>query len=130
MSHDDSGIADVTLVNKVSSALNDESIRPLNDTVLVQSAGVVEYNVSATLKFYPGVHKELSLKTAKESLDNFVRVNHRLGRDITLSGITHALKQEGVQDVIIEQPTANIVISKRQAAFCNKMNVIDGGYDE
>lgn len=130
LSHDGNGAANMELLNKVSATLNAEDIRPLNDTVLVYAGEIVNYQVTAQLKFYPGVHKDLSLSAAQFALDDYVRVNHRLGRDITLSGITHALKQEGVQDVTITSPRSNIVISKRQAGFCTSITLTDGGYDE
>jgi phage-related baseplate assembly protein len=54
----------------------------------------------------------------------------RLGRDITLSGIYHALHQDGVQNVTLTQPTADIVADWGQAARCTAITLTNGGIGE
>lgn len=130
LSREGNGKAETDVLYAVSTALNAEDIRPLNDTVWVSSGEIVNYQIEATLKFYPGVHKELSLRSAREKLEEYTKLNHRLGRDITIAGIIHALKQEGVQDVTVNQPSSNLRMSKQQAGYCTGMILNDGGTDE
>lgn len=127
LSHDGDGTSNETILNNVRNVLNAENIRPLNDTVIVKSSIIHRYTIRAILSFYPGVHQELSLATAQKSLQNFVEKNHRNGIDITLAGIIHALKQEGVQNVVISTPQADIVVLPEQAAYCENITLENGG---
>ncbi len=55
---------------------------------------------------------------AKAELVVYINTHHRLGHDITLSGLHAALHQPGVQNVIVTQPGADIVVGPAEAAFC------------
>ena len=130
LTHDGNGHADEIVLGNVSQALNAEDIRPLNDTVLVSTGEIVEYTIEATLKFYPGVHQELSLQAGQQELNKYVKDNHRLGRDITIAGIIKALKQEGVQDVQVQTPSTNLVMELNQAGWCTSIKLNNGGTHE
>ncbi|WP_071058132.1 baseplate J/gp47 family protein [Pelistega sp. MC2] len=130
LSNQGDGTTEQVVLDYVSAALNADDVRPLNDTVLVNAGEIVNYQITATLKFYPGVHKELSLSATRSAVEEYTRINHRLGRDITIAGIVHALKQEGVQDVTVTSPMSNLTISKQQAGFCTQITLNDGGTDE
>lgn len=127
LSSDGNGTADALLVEKVSDVLNAEDIRPLNDTVVVKSVTVLNYSINATLSFYPSVHKDVSLLEANKSLEGYVSKSHRNGIDITVAGIIHALKVEGVQNVKLTEPLADIVVSPEEAAYCTDIRIVDGG---
>lgn len=130
ITHIGNGQADEVVLNNVSAALNAEDIRPLNDTVLVNAGEIVNYAIEATLKFYPGVHQDLSLQAGEQELNNYVQENHRLGRDITLAGIIKALKQEGVQDVQVQTPSSNLEMNPNQAGWCTNITLTNGGTHE
>jgi phage-related baseplate assembly protein len=53
-----------------------------------------------------------------------------LGHDIPLSGIYAALHQIGVQRVVLNTPTENIVVARQQAAYCDGIIASIGGLDE
>lgn len=124
------GSADSTLLSTVDTVLNDESVRPLCDTVIVQSANIIDYTITATLTLYPEVTVSITETAAKKALADLVKKQHKVGRDITRSAIHHALHQEGVQNVTIASPPADIVVDDVSAAFCTNTTVTIGGRDE
>ena len=129
LSIDGDGTPDAELLDVVSAALSDDEIRPLTDWVTVQPAEIVDYTIVADLTLYPGPDSSVVLATAQEALDKYVGDHHRLGHDITLSGIYAALHQPGVQRVELTTPSADIVVSQTQAAYCTSTTVTAGGTD-
>ncbi len=130
LSYDSAGTADQALQDKVYQACNDDSVRPLCDTVTVQSAKIINYQIVATLTLYPEVTESISLTAANQAINHFTQKHHKLGHDITLSGIYSALHQEGVQNVHITQPLFDIVIDNLSAGFCTNITLSVGGRDE
>lgn len=124
------GTAPQPLLNTVETALSAETIRPLNDTVIVQSANIINYSVNATLYFLTGAGRTVAMQQAQASLAKYKAAQHRLGLDITLSGIYGALHQPGVQRVELTSPAADITVDQQSAAYCTGTNLIDGGIDE
>lgn len=125
-----SGMPSAQLLAQVSNRLNDDDIRPLTDKVTVQSATVKSYQVDATLVFYRGPDKALVTQQARQQVIDYVIEQHKLGFDITLSGLYAALHQPGVQNVQLHSPVADIVVNSSEAAFCTDVNVVEGGINE
>lgn len=124
------GTASSPLLAAVSAKLNSDEIRPLTDQVTVQSASIVNYAVNAQLYVYPGPDSSVVLQKALAALDTYIAQVHKIGQDVTLSGIYAALHQPGVQRVNLTSPTANIVISPTQASYCTGVTVTVAGTDE
>lgn len=124
------GEPDQTLLDTVEAALNDEFVRPLNDQVFVLPAQIVNYNIIATLTYFNGPDPAVVKQTAETAINNYVANKHRMGNDITVSGIHAALHQEGIQNVVLAEPLNDIVIDHNQAAFCTGITLIEGGTDE
>lgn len=129
LSHDSDGTASNTLLNTVDAALNDEDVRPLTDHVAVQAAEILPYQVEATLTLYDGPDQSLVIAVAQAAIEDHVVKHHRLGHDITISGLHAALHQAGVQNVELIQPTAHIEVDDHQAAYCSGLTLIVGGRD-
>lgn len=124
------GSADAALLDAVDTVLSAEDVRPLTDNVTVASATISNYTVDATLYFYAGPDRAVVLQSAQDAIDDYVAAQHRLGLDVTLSGIYAALHQPGVQRVELAAPTANIVVDRQTAAYCTGTNLTDGGLGE
>lgn len=124
------GAASAPLLAAVNAKLSSDDIRPLTDQVTVQSASIVNYNVHADLYVYPGPDSSVVLQKALAALDVYIAQVHKIGQDVTLSGIYAALHQPGVQRVNLIQPNANVVISATQASHCTSINVTVVGTDE
>ncbi len=130
LSREGSGTASPELLSTVLARLSDESVRPLTDYVQVQGASVVPYEVTATLHFYAGPDREVIMANARAALEAYTEGQHRLGLDVTLSGLYAALHQPGVQRVDLAEPTANLVVDRQSASYCTAINLTDGGLDE
>ncbi|MDH2999495.1 baseplate assembly protein [Chelonobacter oris] len=130
LSHTNQGQADSALINTVQTALNAEDVRPLTDTVQVKSASVVNYSIHAELTLYPSSAEAVILDNVQNAVRRFTEEKHKLGFDITLSAIYAALHQEGVQNVKLKTPTADLVIQPTQVGYCTAINISIGGRNE
>lgn len=130
LSTEGQGTADSDLINAVKEQLNAEHIRPLTDTVLVESAVILPYEIRATLTLYPSVLESVVMANVNQAITHYVNKQHLLGIDITLSGIYSALHQEGVQNVKLTQPLADLIVQPHQAAYCTQIQLNVGGRDE
>lgn len=130
LAREGSGEAPADLLAVVNETLSADDVRPLTDHVVVESAQVIEYEVSASLTLYEGPDSEVVMAAARASLEAYAENNHRLGRDVTLSGIYAALHQEGVQNVTLTSPLENVVAEWNQATWCVGITLTPGGVDE
>ena len=129
LSQSGDGSADAALLQVVSAKLTDEDIRPLTDHVIVQGATIVAYQLEAVLTLYEGPDAEVVRAAALASATAFVAEQHRLGHDVTISGLHAALQLAGVQKVTLASPVADLVIDGSEAAFCTSVSVTVGGRD-
>lgn len=125
-----SGAASSELLDAVSAALSAEDVRPLTDEVIVQSAEIIDYAIDAELRTYPGPDATIVIAEANVRLTDYMARQRRIGRDITRSGIFAALHVDGVQNVTLDQPAADIVIGETQAAYCTARSVVHVGTAE
>lgn len=130
LSRTGSGVASPALVSTVVAALNDEEVRPLCDEVSVGSAVIVNYAITASLTLLPGVGQEEVLAASIAAATAHAAAQHKVGRDITLSGVYAALHQSGVQNVTLTSPAADEVIAWNEAAYCTAVTVTIGGTGE
>ena len=130
LSRTGSGAAPAPLLATVAAALNAEDVRPLCDNVVVQSAAIVNYAITATLHFYAGPDSAVVMTAAQAAATAYAAAQHRLGRDVTLSGLFAALHQPGVQRVVLAAPAATLTIGSAQASWCTGITLTNGGIDE
>ncbi|KIC36555.1 baseplate assembly protein [Leisingera sp. ANG-M7] len=121
------GAAGAALVSAVEAAVNADDVRPLCDLVTVQAAEIVTYSISASLTVYPGPDSEVVRAAAEKAAQAYADAQHRLGRDVTLSGLYAALHQPGVQNVVLASPAADVAVNDGQATYCNGVAVTVGG---
>jgi phage-related baseplate assembly protein len=124
-----SGAAGVDLTDAVDVVLSADNVRPMTDSVVVQSASVTEYQITAALTVYPGPDAEIIRATSQAAALAYAAAQHRLGYDVTLSGVYAALHQAGVQNVALASPSEDIVMGDGEAAFCTAVTVTIGGAD-
>lgn len=127
LSRTGSGAASTALQSAVAAILSADDVRPLTDDVTVKSATVKEYAVAATITTFQGPDAAVVIQAAQDAAATYVAKNHRLGRDVTLSGIYAALHQEGVQNVTLTSPAASIVNAWDEAAYCTGIALTNGG---
>jgi len=124
------GIPDSDTLAAVSARLSAESVRPLTDQVTVQAASIHNYQIIATLFLFPGPDSAVVMQSVRDSAARFAANNHRLGADITLSGLYAALHLPGVQRVELAEPLATMVKSPTEAPYCTLIQINFGGRDE
>lgn len=122
-SRTDDGVADADLLARVEAYLRDGQIRPLTDQVTVQSATPLNYTVTAQLVIYDGPDRQLVLDDALARITDYTQTQHRIGLDATLSGIYAALHTTGVENVLLTQPTADVVTTDAQMPHCTAIDV-------
>lgn len=123
LSRQGQGIPSEEVLQAVRLRLNDENIRPVADRVTVQAAKIVPYRIQAKLHLYRSPEYEPIMQNAERNLRHYIQDKHRLGRNITLSGIYSALHIEGVQRVELLTPTADMVLSFEKAGFCEAIQL-------
>lgn len=105
-------------------------VRPLGDRLSVVAAEVHEYAVIAELTILPGPAGSAIQETAEKAVQLFVSDRHKLGYDVTRSGLYAALHQSGVHNVNLISPVADLILDNTQAAYCTGVTVTIGGVDE
>jgi len=130
LSRSGNGTASQALLDTIAAKLTADDVRPLTDFVTVRSAEIVEYAVNATVYTYAGPDSTVVLDEANANLQLYVEESHRMGRDVTRSGIFAALHVGGVQNVVLTAPAADVVIERHQASFCTSIAVNYGGVGE
>lgn len=124
------GTASPELLATVRARLNDRTIRPLTDALTVITATIVPYAIVAQLTLFTGPDGAVVLAAARARIDAYVADCHRLGRDVTRSGIFAALHVEGVQNVVLTSPAADLVMDRTQAPLCTAITLINAGVGE
>ena len=130
LSNENDGTASNELIDNVTSALSAVDVRPLTDRVIGRSANIVDYTIEATLHFYAGPGGDEAFALAQQKIEAYTSAQHKLGLDVTKSGIYAALHQPGVQRVELSQPATNIVVDRSSAAHCSAIILSNGGVDE
>lgn len=130
LSRTGTGAAPTPTLAAVTEALNAEKVRPLCDTVSVVSAQIISYSIQATLVIYQGVGQADVLAASIAAANTYAADQHKLGRDITRSGIFAAMHQPGVQNVTLSSPAADLIVEWTQAAHCTDVNIEMGGTGE
>lgn len=134
LSHEGNGIASADLIAKVTAALSGDFMRPSNDDPQVVAAEIPNYSIDATVYFYAGPDRALAFAEVQKRVREFVINRHRLGDDVSLSGIYAALHiPEVVSRVVLRSPVAELLVDKTQAAYCDPdaaITLIDGGVDD
>ncbi|KFL46062.1 hypothetical protein IL54_1475 [Sphingobium sp. ba1] len=130
LSRTGTGAASPALVAKTAAYLTAATRRPLTDAVTVQSATIVDYRVLAQLTTFSGPDATVVLAAARARIDAYVAACHRLGRDVTRSGIFAALHVEGVQNVTLLEPAADLIITRQQAPRCTDIAIVAAGVGE
>jgi phage-related baseplate assembly protein len=124
------GSAGADLVAAVARYLSADTRRPMTDHVTVRSAQILRYAIDATVTTFPGPDAAIVLAAGRRRLDAYVAACHLLGRDVTRSGIFGALHIDGVVNVTIASPAADLVIDRTQASWCTGITVTHAGTGE
>ena len=123
LAREGNGLADAELLAAVTAALNDESVRPLGDVLVVQSAAIVDYRITAELTIGSGPDSDAVLAAATAAVTAYADSARRIGRNVPLSALYAALHVEGVAAVSLTAPAADVAITAVQAAHATQIQV-------
>lgn len=102
-------------------------VRPLTDEVIVQTAEIVDYVIQAELTIFRGPDPTVVLANANTSLNAWLAGAGKLGMDAPRAIISAKLAVEGVQNVHLVLPAADVETDDTQAAHCAGINVTVAG---
>lgn len=111
----------------VTARLNDQEVRPLCETVVIQSVQVRAYVAHVTIYTYPGADAAQKVAEATASLQALVNSLYKVGRDVARSAIAAAAHVAGVQRVDVARPVEDMVCDATQIARCTWVDVQWGG---
>lgn len=126
------GTAPSGTIAAVTAALSDETVRPLCDTVLVGSAGIIYYSIVASLTIFPGFDADLVTANATSAIQAYVASRRKVGRSIAVALVNGALGVAGVENISLLAPgiTSDLAIGATQAAYCSGITVTVGGVSD
>lgn len=130
LSTEGDGTPDATLLDTVDTALSADDVRPLCEAVTVVAAEITQYAIDVTLYTLPGADSDTVQSAAETALATYAAARHKLGYDVRHSGIYAAGHQTGVQHVVINSPSDEIICTGLQAAYCTGITVTMGGNDQ
>lgn len=130
LSRNGDGTAEADLITAVEFALSDEDVRPLCDIVTVQSAAIVNYQITANLYVSKSTDKQLTIDAAIAAAQAYATEKHKTDKDIARSAIFAALHQTGVVRVELTSPVSDLTISKSQASYCTGITITAEAADE
>lgn len=115
--------ADELMYQRIMAACNNTQERPLTDKVEAIEAVRVNFTVNAELKIYKNQESGLIQIAALSSLEKGLKQIRKIGEKITLSEINDFLKIEGVKEVVIPSPLANIEVNTNQIGICDDISI-------
>jgi phage-related baseplate assembly protein len=103
------------ILNLVAAACNAERVRPLTDTVAVLTPTAVTYDVEVEIECYNTANTTVIQEQIEAALQAYCDGRTRqIGKDITRSQIIGLCMVDGVYDVTVVEPAADVVISATQ----------------
>lgn len=119
------GVPDQALLDLVRAKVAPETVRPLNDTVLVEQAAKIEYAIEAVIYVGSGPDPNIVLDARQKMLDSVVAKSRRLRVGMPRSAIEGALHapDSGVTRIALRSPTEDVLCGLREFAHCTAINL-------
>jgi len=117
------GEASQALLDTVKTHLSDDDIRPLGDRLIVQSAEILPYSITAILHMTGnGSENETILAEARKRIKDWINPRRRLAVEVPRSAVDAQLHISGVRRVELVG-WQDITPTKAQAAYCTGFSV-------
>lgn len=124
MANTPSGEASVELTGRVLQYLNQPEIRPITDSIKVDSVKVQLYDIQAEITLDNNSAKNLIKDEVKIALNRFIQQQHNVNQSITQAGIIAALFIDGVKNVRLIQPEYDLP-AKENCVYYTSMPSVD-----
>lgn len=127
---DGNGAVNAGSISAVSALLNAQNVRPLTDSVTVQSVTINAFSISATIYTYAGPDSSVVMANAQASVAAYVASIRKVGYTVPRSGIIAALFVPGVENVILTSPASDVLNDYQHAGHCTAITLTNGGTAE
>ena len=127
-----------TIKSLISAACNDDNVRPLTDTVVVDDPDEVTYTVNIT--FYYSTNSEMSAADIEAAVtaavDEYVAwQSGKLGRDINPSKLIQMVVNAGAKRVVVTSPAFTSLddgsgSDAPELAKCTSVTITNGGAED
>lgn len=119
-----SGTTPTEILTAVLAVCNGDKVRPLTDTVNVITPTVTNYTVDISITKYASADSVILLAAANAAVNALVLANAQmLGIDIILSQIVAAASVPGVAKIVVNTPTADIVLLNTAVGICTSVTM-------
>lgn len=119
----DGSTTPTAVINAVENACNDEKVRPLTDTVVVQSPTPQNYTIDAELVTFTNADQTDIVNQVTTALNAYVESKRKqLGQDITESQVIAICQITGVYSVTLPG-WSDIIVSNTEFPFCTGITV-------
>lgn len=109
------GLPSAEVKTAVLAVLDDDSVRPLTDSVSVLDPVEVSYDITANIVLYSSADSAMLTAQLDAAAAAFVATQDaRLGQDIVRSQIIAALSVDGVYSVTLSAPAADVVVAPEE----------------
>ncbi|KVH04751.1 baseplate J protein [Burkholderia anthina] len=119
------GVPDGALLDLVRAKVTPETVRPLNDTVLVEPAVKIEYAIDGLIYVGSGPDPSIVLDARRKVLDGVITKSRRLRAGMPRSAIEGALHapDSGVTRIELRSPATDVLCGAREFAHCTSINL-------
>lgn len=129
---EDGSIPEDVMLQKVKDYLDDETIRPLTDHVVVKAPDTLEYDVNLT--YYIASSNKSAVSTIQNDVTAAVSAyniwqTEKIGRDINPSYLIKKIMDAGAKRVVVESPVYT-VLNESTAAKIGSVTVNYGGVED
>ncbi len=107
------GDADAALLSRTYAASSRKDVRPIGDNVRIESAMAHNFEIEVILYFDAGPSPAEVIATAQAALETYLQSRRRIGARMQRIGIAAALKVEGVQEIDLVKPAADIEVGSK-----------------
>ena len=112
------GVPAPEILAAVRVVLNAEDVRPVNDTVLVEPAYSIPWQLRARLHFASGAATEPVMAEAQAAAELYAVSQHKLNTALSMNMVIVALGVPGVSDVELLSPMQDVAAFVQGAAYC------------
>lgn len=126
------GVTGPEIISLVEAELNDDSVRPLTDTVVVEAPTVVDYDIEVEVETYENAEVSTVEDEIQTALEAYAESKETaMGQDVMLSQIiARAASVAGVYNVTVVSPVADLVIAFNEVAIVGTVTVTVTGQNE
>lgn len=128
LSLESGGIPDQQMLDAVTAEVFSDTVRLLNDTLIVEAAVTQTVNIAADVWLLPSAGTTV-FDSLEQTLRNAWQEESGVGFDLEISWIESRLHIDGVKKVVVTSPTASIINPEGTASALGTITLTNKGRD-